>query len=88
MNCEEIINKLHELCKYEPNKNTKNSVCFSYNGSFLCIAEKWMWTDLSRIQIDKGCIENISSTNNGLEIEIKINNEKFIEIIKGDKHDI
>lgn len=85
MNCEEIKNKLSEYCKKETNKNTKNSVCFSYNNSFIHVTEKWLWTELSRIQIIGGYIVDVRETDNGLEIEIEINRERFVELIKGYK---
>lgn len=85
MNFEEIKNKLNQYCKCETNKNTKNSVCFSYNDSYIHLADKWLWTELSRIQIEGGYIVDIRNSYNGLEIEIEINRERFVEIIKGYK---
>jgi len=44
-----------------------------------------LWTELSRIQIIGGYIVAIRRTDNGLEIEIEINRERFVELIKGYK---
>lgn len=85
MNCEQIKNELKKYCKDEPNKRTKNSVCFSYHGSFLYVTEKWLWTDVSRVQIAGDYVKDIRRSDNGLEIEIEINRERFVEVIKGYK---
>lgn len=88
MNCEQIKNELKKYCTYEPDKRTKNSVCYSYHGSFLYVTEKWLWTDVSRIQIMYDYVKDIRCSDNGLEIEIEINKERFVEVIKGCRYDI